>query len=196
MRIIAGRQRGRRIAAPPGRATRPMLDRVREAMFATLMPWLEDARVLDLFAGSGALGLEALSRGARAVHAVERNAATLRLLRANAAALGLEDRLELVSGDALAPQSWQGGALFAHRSLYDLVFLDPPYAMLEDGKEKGAVFAALTQLLDVHVAHEGCLVLHAPRRLLRAEEFSPTVSTGLREYGSNAVWYLTRVAEA
>src|SRR5262245_22796072 len=109
MRIIAGRQRGRRIRAPEGLGTRPMLDRVREAMFATLMPWLLDANVLDLFAGSGSLGLEALSRGARSARMVERHAPTLALLRDNLAALALEDRATVVRGDALAATTWGDG---------------------------------------------------------------------------------------
>src|SRR5918912_1803523 len=92
MRIIAGEHRGARIFAPPGRETRPTSDRVRENVFNIVAPWVEDARVLDLYAGSGAMGLEALSRGAAsavfvesdadAVRAIERNLDKLRLTRA------------------------------------------------------------------------------------------------------------------
>src|SRR5690606_13703278 len=88
VRIIAGIHLGRRIAAPPGRGTRPMLDRMPEALFSTLAPWLPDAVVLDLFAGSGSLGLEALSRGARSARLVERDAAAARVLADNVALLG------------------------------------------------------------------------------------------------------------
>src|SRR6186713_2677315 len=98
MRIIAGTHRGRRIAAPPGETTRPMLDRMREALFSTLAPWLADACVLDLFAGSGSLGLEALSRGARRARFVERDAETARLIADNARLLGEEARAEIVRG--------------------------------------------------------------------------------------------------
>src|SRR5262245_28094266 len=143
MRIIAGRHRRRLIRAPAGRATRPMLDRVREAMFGTLGPWLPDARVLDLFAGSGALGLEALSRGARAVRMVEKHPATVALLRANVASLGLAASCEIVCGDALAPKSWRGGPLFANEARYDLIFLDPPYAMLDPGDARATLLEAL-----------------------------------------------------
>jgi 16S rRNA (guanine966-N2)-methyltransferase len=121
LRIVAGRWGGRRLAAPPGRDTRPTSDRVREALFAILGP-LDGLRVLDLFAGSGALALEALSRGAASATCVERAPAALKALRANAEALSAEVRI--VTGDARAflRSAAQRGAQ------YDLVFLDPPYA--------------------------------------------------------------------
>jgi 16S rRNA (guanine966-N2)-methyltransferase len=171
-----------------------MLDRVREALFATLAPWLPDARVLDLFAGSGALALEALSRGARAARVVERHAATLALLQTNVATLGLGDRVESVRGDALAPASWRGGALFAGQR-YDLVFLDPPYAQLDTAPGKRAVLAALATLVRDHLAPDGYLLLHAPRARLDANDFPPNVIPALREYGTNALWYVAPPSE-
>src|SRR3954470_5856257 len=87
MRIVAGRWRGRRIDAPRGEVVRPTGDRVREAWLSIVNPWLAEARVLDLFAGSGALGLEALSRGAATVDFVENAAGSLTMIRANADAL-------------------------------------------------------------------------------------------------------------
>lgn len=128
MRVIAGRLGGRRLQAPAGRTTRPTSDRVREAVFAMLGS-VEDARVLDLFAGTGALGIEALSRGAWSVVFVERDADALRVLRANIAALGI---------DAQAAQVRRADALQALRAAsaaqetYDLVFIDPPYARLRE----------------------------------------------------------------
>ncbi len=120
MRVVAGALRGRRIAAPPGRETRPTSDRVREALFAILGD-LTGLRVLDLFAGSGALGIEALSRGAASAVFVERSPRAADVVRANLAALGLE--ASVVRADAR-------GALrdaSARADAYDLVFLDPPY---------------------------------------------------------------------
>jgi 16S rRNA (guanine966-N2)-methyltransferase len=120
MRIIAGEWGGRRLVAPPGRDTRPTADRVREALFSILGP-LDGERVLDLYAGSGALGLEALSRGAGSATFVERAAPALRALRANIDALEAEARV--VGGDV-------AGFLRSARdegAEYDLVFLDPPY---------------------------------------------------------------------
>jgi 16S rRNA (guanine966-N2)-methyltransferase len=121
MRIIAGRWRGHRLQAPPGRDTRPTTDRVREAWMSALMPDLPEARVLDLFAGSGALGLEALSRGASHVTFVERSGAALRALRGNVERLAAADRCAIVRGDAIA----YAGALPA--GSFDIVLADPPY---------------------------------------------------------------------
>ena len=120
MRIVAGRWRGRRLVAPPGRTTRPTSDRVREALFSILGP-LDGERVLDLSAGSGALALEALSRGASEATLVERDRAALKALRANVEALGAEARV--IAGDVAAFLRSAADA----DGHYDLVFLDPPY---------------------------------------------------------------------
>ena len=120
MRIVAGEWRGRRLVAPPGRTTRPTSDRVREAVFNILGP-LDGERVLDLYAGSGALGLEALSRGAGEATLVERDRAALTALRANVEALGAD--ASVIAGDVAAFLDSAAGA----GGHYDLVFLDPPY---------------------------------------------------------------------
>jgi 16S rRNA (guanine966-N2)-methyltransferase len=125
MRIVAGTHRGRRISAPPGRATRPTPDRVREALFAILGP-LEGADVLDLFAGSGALGLEALSRGAATATFVDRAPRAVAAIRANAESLGLADRARVVGRD------WRA-ALAAERAAgrrFGLCLCDPPYSLV------------------------------------------------------------------
>ncbi|HEX5581122.1 MAG TPA: 16S rRNA (guanine(966)-N(2))-methyltransferase RsmD [Gemmatimonadaceae bacterium] len=122
MRIVAGRWRGRRIQAPPGAQVRPTADRVREAWLSIVQLDLPDALVLDLFAGSGALGLEALSRGARRVDFVEANAGPLRVLRENLETLGVEEREAHVHrGDAMRFAEGLGGRA------YDVCFADPPY---------------------------------------------------------------------
>jgi 16S rRNA (guanine966-N2)-methyltransferase len=121
VRIVAGEWGGRRIAAPPGRATRPTQDRVREAWMSAVAPHLPGARVLDLFAGSGALGLEALSRGAEHAVFVEQAPAALRVLRENLRTLGAEGRTEVVRADAVRHAAGlEAGA-------FDLAFADPPY---------------------------------------------------------------------
>lgn len=121
MRIVAGRWRGRRIVAPRDTRVRPTGDRVREAWLSIVNPYLPDARVLDLFAGSGALGLEALSRGARVVDFVEIAAASLTAIRANAGALGAGDSAVIHRANALDfVRGLDAGA-------YDVAFADPPY---------------------------------------------------------------------
>lgn len=121
MRVVAGTLGGRRLRAPPGTGTRPTSDRVREAVFSMLGADVVGARVLDLFAGSGALGIEALSRGAASVVFVERERRALGVLRENLRAL--EVTAEVRPGDALRAL---GEAARAGEA-YDLVLLDPPY---------------------------------------------------------------------
>jgi 16S rRNA (guanine966-N2)-methyltransferase len=140
MRIVAGAARGRRLVAPPGDAVRPTADRVREALFSSLAPLLPGAAVLDAFAGSGALGLEARSRGAAHVTLVEQDRRALDALRRNVDAVGL-GATTVVAGDVhrLAATGALTGAPF------DLALLDPPYA-LADGT-LATLLAALVPLL-------------------------------------------------
>jgi 16S rRNA (guanine966-N2)-methyltransferase len=125
VRIVAGRWGGRRLIAPRGDAVRPTADRVREALFSILGESVQDARVLDLFAGSGALGLEALSRGAAAATFVDSAAASVAAVKANLETLGGE--AEVRRGDAVR---FLRGASGEARE-YDLVLLDPPYRLAE-----------------------------------------------------------------
>ena len=121
MRIIAGSWGGRRLKAPKGTSVRPTSDRVREAWFSAIGGRVDGAAVVDLFGGSGALGLEALSRGARSVVFVERSRPALEALRANISTLGAEAETKIVRGDALR----YAGGLGAHA--FDLALADPPY---------------------------------------------------------------------
>jgi 16S rRNA (guanine966-N2)-methyltransferase len=126
MRVIAGTYGGRRLQAPPGVDTRPTADRIREALFSILAARVPDARVLDLFAGSGALGIEALSRGAAEATFVDSDAAAIRAVRANLVAVGAD--ADVRRSDA---RRFLGSASAAARQ-YDLVFLDPPYRLARD----------------------------------------------------------------
>ena len=123
MRVVSGAARGRRLVAPAGTEVRPTGDRVREAVFNALgsLDVLHDARVVDLFAGSGALGIEALSRGAEHVTFVDSSRASLDAVRRNLAACGVEDRATVVRAEAL-------GWLRSQAEEFDLALLDPPYA--------------------------------------------------------------------
>jgi 16S rRNA (guanine966-N2)-methyltransferase len=124
MRIVAGTWRGRALAPPPGTTTRPTSDRVRQAIFDMLVhaPWstpLDSMKVLDAFAGTGAMALEALSRGAASATYFEKDPAALKSLRANIAACKAEPRTRVIAADATRPPKGEP---------HDLAFLDPPYA--------------------------------------------------------------------
>ena len=120
MRVIAGTHRGRRLQAPEGLDTRPTADRVRESLFSILGP-LDGEAVLDLFAGSGALGIEALSRGAGSALFSDSSTAAVRVVQANLEALGLEARVVRDDASRVLRDAQARGAA------YDLIFLDPPY---------------------------------------------------------------------
>ncbi len=156
MRIIAGSRKGHRIAAPKGRDTRPTSDRVRESLFNLVGP-VDDATVLDLFAGSGALGLEALSRGAASATFVESDRDACRVINANLDKLGLH--ATVLCQDAVR-------ALGSERRRFDLVLCDPPY-----GYDRRRLDGELARLLEP----DGLLVLETAGR-----EDAPEVP-GLRE---------------
>jgi 16S rRNA (guanine966-N2)-methyltransferase len=180
-RVIAGTAGGRRLSVPPGRGTRPTSDRAREGLFATvhsLLGDLDGLRAADLYAGSGAVGLEALSRGAAHVLLVESSPRAARVIRSNVEALrmpGAEvvaDRVERVVR-AAPPEP------------YDLIFADPPYAMTGE-----AVAALLEALRDNGWLAEDALV--AVERATRGEPVAwPTGYTGdrARRYGEGTLWY-------
>lgn len=140
-RIIAGSAKGRRLLVPSS-GTRPTADRVRESMFARLESWdaVVGARVLDLFAGSGALGLEALSRGAQSATFVEKSSAACRVISTNARAIGVGNRCAI---EKLSVARFLGEP--EHDHLFDLVFIDPPYALNDE--ELAGYAEALVPLL-------------------------------------------------
>jgi 16S rRNA (guanine966-N2)-methyltransferase len=182
-RIVAGVARGRRLAVPAGRGTRPTSDRAREGLFGTLTALrgtLAGARVLDLYAGSGAIGLEALSRGADHVLLVESDPAAARVIRANLAAVGLPGA-RVVTGQV--SRALAGGPGTAEP--FDVVVADPPYAVAND---------EVTRML-IALASAGWLApaaIVAVERASREEPFSwpagyqPDRS---RKYGEAAFWY-------
>ena len=174
MRVIAGSLGGRRLRAPRGAHTRPTADRVKEALFAMLEP-VAGARVLDLYAGTGALGIEALSRGAVSAVFVESDGRALAVLRANLAAFGLLPGSAEVRGSE---------ALIALRSArergetYDLIFIDPPY---EKAPQLGQALSASVPPL---LAPGGRVVLESDRRAPLALGMPPLRE---RRYGDTLI---------
>ncbi len=154
MRIIAGEFRSRRLASPPEHLpTRPITDRVKEAVFNLLRGHFEGQVVVDCFAGSGSIGLEAISRGAAHCLFVEQSRECAKTLAANIEALGVKDRSDLVIGDALSPT-----LLVRIRRQPHVIFLDPPYALAEDAEQWPRLFEQMARLAE-HTDPAGYFVL-------------------------------------
>jgi len=168
MRIIAGTHRGHTIHAPPGLGTRPTSDRVRESIFNIVGP-LDGAQVLDLYAGSGAMGLEALSRGAARATFVERDGDAVRTIERNLDKLRL--KATVVRQDALTALAREAGT----GRKYDLVLLDPPYDMYADLQPQ------LARYLPAVLAEDGLLVVETDARV--EPELPLTLRTS-RKYGA------------
>jgi 16S rRNA (guanine966-N2)-methyltransferase len=169
MRVVTGSLRGRKLVAPDARATRPTTDRVREAVFNALtsLDTIIDARVVDLYAGSGAMGIEALSRGATHCTFVERDRGALSAIHANIGALGLTGVTRVVAGDA---------AVYAARVDADIAFVDPPYD-----------FDAWDDLLTSIAA--GFVVAESGREVPAPSGWE---QTRVKRYGRTWVTFLTR----
>lgn len=175
MRIIAGRAKGRKLAVPAS-GTRPMTGRVRESIFSILMAQLQDTCVLDLYAGSGSLGLEALSRGAREATFVERDRSAVKIVEENIASVGLGG--EVIRGSV-------PGAIGGLTGPYDVVFVDPPYT--DSDASVDAVLVAIGAVL----AESGVVVVH---RQAASRLFVPDFLTSIleRHYGDAAVTMMER----
>jgi 16S rRNA (guanine(966)-N(2))-methyltransferase RsmD len=162
MRIIAGLYRSRSLEAPPGLATRPSSDRLRETLFNVLAPRIEDAAFLDLYAGSGAVGIEALSRGAARVVFAERAPAALKALRGNLEKLGISGGFRIDSSSVAAALKHLG----KENQRFELVFLDPPW---DATTEYAATLEFLGGLASGLLA-DGALVIAEHRRKQRLED--------------------------
>jgi 16S rRNA (guanine(966)-N(2))-methyltransferase RsmD len=181
MRIIAGRFRGRRLTGLKGAALRPTSDSLRETLFNVLGPEVAGARVLDAFAGTGALGLEALSRGAREVTFVERDPAALRVLAVNVDRCLAAEACAIIRSDFLA----DGDRLLA-RGQFDLVLLDPPYAVAD--------FDTVLTAAGKCVARDGCVVLEHSRRRTTPESSGRLRRTRLLVAGDSALSFYSATA--
>ena len=179
-RIIAGALKGRRLATPSGDRTRPTSDRVREALFNSLAPGgdLEGLRFADLYAGSGAVGIEAISRGAEHALFVESHALTAKLLRRNIAELGL-------SGALVISAPVEKALATAPAEPYDIVFADPPYAVTDN-----AIGAMLTALVDNDWLASGAdVVVERGGRDAGVPWPAKIAEDRVRRYGTTALCY-------
>jgi 16S rRNA (guanine966-N2)-methyltransferase len=182
MRITGGRFRSRALRAPKGLATRPTTDRVREALFGILASAgvIEAARVLDLYAGTGALAIEALSRGAARATLVESSRHAIAALRANVAALGLEDCAHLVAGEV-----GHVTGRISRAGPFDLVLADPPWSMVEGG----VAGAALSDLIQTGAIspHAWVVLEHSSRTT--PPDHDSLVRLDVRLYGDTALTF-------
>lgn len=174
MRIIAGALKGRRLQAPAGASVRPTSDSLRETLFNVIGARVEGARILDAFAGTGAVGLEAISRGARHVTFVERDAKALRALEQNVAACRAGDMCTIVRADVV-----RAASRLASGDRFDVVFLDPPYD-LAGVEEALAVAAGL-------LASGGLLVFEHSRRRPSPETIAGLTRQRLLQAGDSAL---------
>lgn len=179
MRIIGGERRGRRLARWQGVGIRPLRDRVRTALFDTLGETVVGAEVLDLFAGTGAVGLEALSRGAKWATFVDSSAEAIRLIRENAARLGYSQRVEVIHGDAIKAVK----NLARRGRRFDLVFIGAPY-------ETGLAREALQALAEALPLRPGAFVVAETfHKEELGEEFRPLRLCRSRSYGETRLTY-------
>ncbi|MBX9600593.1 MAG: 16S rRNA (guanine(966)-N(2))-methyltransferase RsmD [Bryobacteraceae bacterium] len=174
MRVIAGEFRSRPLKSLPGMETRPTPDRLREALFNILAPEIEGAVFVDAYAGTGAVGIEALSRGARRVIFLEKSKAACAVIRGNLRSLGAEARAEI----RCAPAIRLLGSTAA-----DIVFLDPPYAL--ESEYDAALRALAGSQVPLVIAQ------HSPRQMLK-EEYGPLRRARVRNQGDNELSFYRR----
>lgn len=154
MRIIAGKYRGRRLRAPSGRRIRPTSDRLRESIFNIIGPDIQGKTILDIFAGTGAMGIEALSRGAEHAVFIDKHPAALECIRANIGPLAIPDQWDIIRWDVAPNLDY-----LAKRAMrYDYAFIDPPY-------NRGLATQALENVVACDaMASGGLIVLEHHRR--------------------------------
>ncbi|WP_413377409.1 16S rRNA (guanine(966)-N(2))-methyltransferase RsmD [Paenibacillus taichungensis] len=177
MRVVSGSAKGRPLKAVPGTGTRPTTDKVKEALFSMIGPYFEGGTALDLFAGSGGLGIEALSRGMDKAVFVDLESKSIEVIRANLKATKLEDQAAIYRNDASRALK----ALAKRSTQFDLVFLDPPYRM-KNGDELMLTMHELDLL-----ESEATIVLEYESKYSYPEQFGPFEQTRKALYGETAV---------
>lgn len=176
MRVISGSARGRKLIAPPGLDTRPTTDRVKESIFNIISPYLPGNLVLDLFSGSGAMGVEALSRGSEHAVFVECDRAAFNVTRQNIQFARVSDRAEVIFGDALAFLSHATGQ-------FDIIFLDPPY-------NTGLLTGAINKIAEKNLLSEGGIIVAESEHLGEEPDGNHFDIIKRAKYGKTTVFVL------
>lgn len=182
MRIIAGSARSRKLKTVPDQLTRPTADRVKESIFNILSDKVIDARVLDLFAGSGNLGLEAISRGASFAMLVDNRLDCIKVMQENSTALGFNGKTEIFKGDVLG----MGAFISKTYGSFDLIFIDPPY--LKDLELPVLELIAQHNLLQP----KGWIILEHHKKTVLEKEKIPFSCIREKAYGDTMVSFLRR----
>lgn len=177
MRVISGSARGRALKAVPGMGTRPTTDKVKEAIFSMIGPYFDGGAVLDLFAGTGGLGIEALSRGMDKAVFIDKDAKSLETVRHNLQVTGLGDQAEVYKNDAERALK----ALAKREVLFDLIFLDPPYRL----KHGDALMMQMDELK--LLSPQATVVLEYESDYVYPASFGPFLQTRKAEYGETTV---------
>jgi 16S rRNA (guanine(966)-N(2))-methyltransferase RsmD len=181
MRVIAGTYRSRRLIAPNGLATRPTSDRLRETLFNVLAPRIDGAVFVDLYAGSGAVGIEALSRGASLVYFVEKASSALAAIRGNLAALDIRSAFQLESGSVTS--------VLERLSAAAIIFLDPPY---EPASEYDRTLSTIAQRADSLLTADGIVVAEHSRKIQLGEHYGILRRYRVLEQGDAALSFYSR----
>jgi 16S rRNA (guanine966-N2)-methyltransferase len=186
MRVIGGTYRSRRLAAPRGLATRPTSDRLRETLFNVLAPRIEGAVFADLYAGSGAVGIEAISRGASLVYFVDSSPAAVAAIRSNLAALKITSGFQILSSTVSAALR-----RLTERSRWSIVFLDPPYAA---GNDYAGTLNGIGHGADSLLTPDGIVIAEHSRKMLQplGESYGPLKRYRVLEQGDAGLSFYTR----
>ncbi len=184
VRVIAGSARGRKLKSVDDPGVRPTTDRLKEALFSTLGPGIRGKRVLDLYAGSGGLGIEALSRGAERVTFVEADQAAAAIIEANLAATGLGDRAQV---SRIKAERFAGGTRFGSQAMFDVVLADPPY---ETGVPAGVLSALVA---NGRLSGDAMVVVELSSRLKNQDPPMGYRLLDSRRYGDSTLMYLAVV---
>lgn len=183
LRITAGEHRGRKLQVPKVAATRPLVERAREGVFSHIRELVPGSTVWDVYAGSGILGLEALSRKAAQVVAIERNRRAADQILENARILGCEDRMQVLRIDA-----YRLAKMDALESP-NLIFFDPPYSDFRDGGPQRIKVWKLFTALAERLAPAGVAIVHTPRGILHETELAALPGIERRDYGNTSLYW-------
>ena len=197
MRIISGSKARMVLLAPRDNTTRPITDRVKESLFGIIRPMIAEAQVADIFCGTGSLGLEALSRGAKHAVMVDADADACKRLRQNIVKLGFAEQTTVVYGDAFRllrarPKRPLASMTSEDESLFDLVFVDPPYVLSQKSGADSKLGVLLSNLSD-QVAEGGTVVVRQDRRAALLDRYAELHLSDRREYGSMAITFLEKI---